>query len=67
MNIRTARQNSKISQSELASAVGVTQQAVAKWEAGQSLPRADKLIQLARILDITVSDLLTDGGEIDAE
>lgn len=63
MNIRTARQNSKISQSELASAVGVSQQAVAKWEAGQSLPRADKLIQLARILDITVSELLTDGGE----
>ena len=56
--ISSYREKRGISQNELAALVGVTQSAVAKWETGDSMPRADKLCQLAEILNCTVDDLL---------
>lgn len=55
--LQQLRESRRISQAELAKQAKVTQQAVAKWEAGESFPRADKLPQLARILGCTINDL----------
>lgn len=55
--LQQLRENKGISQAELAKKANVTQQAVAKWESGESFPRADKLPALARILDCTIDDL----------
>lgn len=37
-NLTTLRQLNKFSQEEVAERIGVSRQAVAKWEAGQSVP-----------------------------
>lgn len=57
-NIQSLRKKSGLRQAELALHLGVTQQAVAKWESGMSLPRADLLPKLASTLGCTVDELL---------
>lgn len=53
-----------ITQDELASAVGVSRQAVYKWECGQSYPEAAKLIELKAVFGISIDDLLDDSYEV---
>ena len=52
------RQERGLSQERLAEQVGVSRQAVSKWEVGDAIPDTDKLIPLARALGITVDELL---------
>jgi len=52
------RQERGLSQEKLAERVGVSRQAVSKWEVGDAVPDTDKLIPLARTLGITVDELL---------
>ena len=52
------RQIRGLSQEKLAELVGVSRQAVSKWEVGDAIPDTDKLIPLARALGITVDELL---------
>ena len=47
-----------MSQAELASLLGVTQQAVGKWESGKSSPDPTTVAKLAEILDTTADYLL---------
>ena len=54
-----------LTQDELASAVGVSRQAVYKWESGQSYPEVIKLIELKKLFEISIDDLLDEGYEID--
>ena len=53
-----------ITQDELASAVGVSRQAVYKWECGQSYPEVAKLIELKLLFNISIDDLLDENYEI---
>ena len=57
-NIQGLRKKIGLCQYEVAARLGVTQQAVAKWETGTSLPRADLLPKLADVLGCTVDELL---------
>lgn len=57
-NLKFLREEKNISQTQLALKMGVSQQAVAKWETGESFPRAEKLIQLAEVLNCTIDELL---------
>ena len=52
------RQARGLSQEKLAELVGVSRQAVSKWEVGDAIPDTDKLIPLARALGISVDELL---------
>ena len=52
------RQARGLSQEKLAEQVGVSRQAVSKWEVGDAIPDTDKLIPLARTLGISVDELL---------
>ena len=49
-----------ITQDEFANAVGVSRQAVYKWECGQSYPEAMKLIEIKALFGISIDDLLDD-------
>ena len=53
-----------LTQDELASAVGVSRQAVYKWESGQSYPEVPKLIELKLIFGISIDDLLDENYEV---
>ena len=51
------RRKLSMSQHDLAEAMNVTQSAIAKWEAGESKPRSDKLPELAKIFGCSIDDL----------
>ena len=53
-----------ITQDEFANAVGVSRQAVYKWECGQSYPEALKLIEIKALFGISIDDLFDDNYEI---
>ena len=52
------RKAAKLSQEELAAQVGVSRQAVSKWELGDATPEVDKLLALARAFGVTTDELL---------
>lgn len=54
-----------ITQDEFASAVGVSRQAVYKWESGQSYPEVQKLLEMKLLFGISIDDLLDDTYEIE--
>ena len=54
------RRAAKLSQEELAARVGVSRQAVSKWELGESAPEVTKLVALARIFGVTADQLLSE-------
>ena len=54
------RKKAGLSQEELAGRVGVSRQAVSKWELGDAAPEVDKLRALAREFGITVDELLSE-------
>lgn len=54
------------SQEELAARIGVSRQAISKWERGESSPDTDNLIALAELYGITI-DTLINGGDVKAQ
>lgn len=57
-NIKNRRQALKLSQEYVAEQLGVSRQAVSKWETGQSEPAASNLIRLADVFEISLSELV---------
>ena len=51
------------SQEELAEQMGISRQAVCKWEGAQSIPDINKLIQLSRLFNVSMDYLLKDEME----
>lgn len=69
MNIETAnrllqfRKKHGLSQEQLAAEIGVSRQAVSKWERAEASPDTDNLILLAQIYGVTLDELLTGNCE----
>lgn len=61
-NIKRRREELKLSQESVADRLGVSRQAVSKWETGQSEPSAGNLIQLAEVLETSLSALADPEG-----
>ncbi|MBQ3090788.1 MAG: helix-turn-helix transcriptional regulator [Oscillospiraceae bacterium] len=59
--IRQRRQALGLSQEKLAEQLGVSRQAVAKWESGQSAPSTEKLIALARLFNLSLDEFADTG------
>ena len=58
-NINRLRQNAGISVKELQEVFGfATPQAIYKWQHGTTLPTIDNLVVLARILGVSIEDIL---------
>ena len=53
-----------LTQDEFASAVGVSRQAVYKWECGQSYPEVAKLLEIKMLFGISIDDLLDESYEV---
>ena len=64
--IATLRKEQNLTQEELAEKLGITAKAVSKWECGKGLPDASIMLELCKILKITVNDLLS-GERVDKE
>lgn len=53
------RRASGMSQEELAEKLGVSRQAVSKWESGATQPELQKLIELSKLYSVSVDELLS--------
>lgn len=54
------RRKSGLSQEQLAEKIGVSRQAVSKWEGGQSVPDLDNLKALSECFRVTIDELTND-------
>ena len=61
--IQNLRKGSGMTQEDVAKQLNVDRSTVAKWEAGESMPRAQMLPKLAQLFSCTVDDLLKDTVE----
>ena len=59
-NLKILRKEKYLSQEQLAEIMGVSRQAVLKWEQGSGYPETEKLIDLAQKLDVSLDMLLLD-------
>ena len=57
-NIAIARKNNGLTQSQLAEKLGVSAQAVSKWERGISCPDISLLDEIANALNLSLQGLL---------
>ena len=64
--ILTLRKSKGMSQEQLAEAVGVSRQAVTKWESEQASPDPEKIITLSEVFGVT-TDYLLKGVEPEKE
>ncbi len=60
-NLQLIRKKNQLSQEGLAEMLGVSRQAVSKWEIGEGYPEVDKLLLLSKKLNVSLDSLL--GGE----
>lgn len=57
-NIKAHREECKMTQEFVAEAIGVSRQAVSKWENGSSDPSTSNLIALAKLFNASPEDLI---------
>jgi transcriptional regulator with XRE-family HTH domain len=61
--LRSAREKSGLTAKQVANRVGVKPQSLSAWEHDQREPRANKLLMLAGILNVSVAWLLEGSGK----
>ncbi len=61
-NLVQLRTQAKLTQAQLAEKLNYSDKAVSKWERGEAIPDLRVLIQLARLYDITVDDIINTGS-----
>jgi len=57
-NLRQIRKSKKMSQEQLAEKVNVTRQSVSKWENGESYPEMNNILELCKIFNCKLNDLV---------
>ena len=57
-NLKKVRKDNNLSQEQLADELGVSRQAISKWESSTAYPEMDKIIALCDKFDLNIDDLL---------
>lgn len=60
--IAEARKSKNMTQEQLAERMSVTRQSISRWESGQSYPEMEKMVTLARVLEVSCDYLLTNNS-----
>ena len=58
MNLKTMREAVNITRAELAKTLGLKQSSVAMWETGKSVPKTTDLPKLAKVLNVSVEEII---------
>ena len=61
--LKSCRTKKRLSQEKVAELVGVSRQAVTKWENNQTVPNSNNLITLASIYGVSLDELVTEKQE----
>lgn len=56
--LRECRKRKGFSQAQLASRIGVTRQAISRWESGADVPGLFRVAALASVLDVSLEELM---------
>lgn len=59
-NLKRIRKENNLSQEQLAEKLGVSRQAVSKWESGQSYPEMDKVLQICSLFNLNINELINE-------
>lgn len=59
-NLKKIRKENNLSQEQLAEKLGISRQAVSKWESGQSYPEMDKVVQICQLFDVNMDELINE-------
>lgn len=59
-NLKRIRKDNNLSQEQLAEKLGVSRQAVSKWESGQSYPEMDKVLQICSLFNLNINELINE-------
>ena len=62
-NLEYLRKSRKMSQEDLAFKLGVSRQAVSKWESGAAYPETEKIVAICKLFDCSLDELLKDDIE----
>lgn len=62
--LKAYRKKNGYTQDEIAEKLGVSRQAVAKWERGESVPDIESVVMLAGIFGVTVDVLIKSTGSV---
>lgn len=57
--LKELRKSKNYSQKFLADQLGITQGAISQWEQGKSTPNIEKLIELSKILQCSIDELVS--------
>ena len=67
-NLKKLRKDNNLSQEDLADKLGVSRQAISKWEMGDAYPEMDKIMQLSEMYNVSVDNLIhNDVREVKSE
>ncbi len=58
------RKSLNYSQEELAEKLGVTRQAISRWENGETMPDSPNLLEICNLFDVSADYLLRENGEL---
>ena len=59
-NLKRIRKENNLSQEQLAEKLGVSRQAVSKWESEQSFPEMDKLLLICKTFNYNIDELMNE-------
>ena len=62
-NLARVRRAHRMTQEQLAMLMGVSRQAISKWESERAYPETDKLVRLCDIFEVNLDDLVRGDGE----
>ena len=62
-NLQILRKRAKLTQEQAASQIGVSRQALSKWESGESQPDIENCMALAELYNVTLDDLVRYASE----
>ncbi|EEM08061.1 hypothetical protein bmyco0003_52430 [Bacillus pseudomycoides] len=65
--LKKFRESKNFSQEDVARKVGVTRQAVYKWESNKSYPDIDNLILLSELYEVTIDELIKGSEDVRGE
>lgn len=63
--LKNARKAAKLTQEQLSEKLGVSRQAITKWEADKGLPDIENIKLISRALGVSIDYLLDDNNQID--